>query len=93
MALALVHHLAIGNNVPWPQIADFFASAGRNLIVEFVPKADSQVQRMLSTREDVFDQYDAEHFESAFAERFELQRREAIAGSERTLYHFRTRAS
>ena len=41
MALALVHHLAISNNVPLPDLADFFASLGRWLIVEFIPKEDS----------------------------------------------------
>ena len=54
LALALIHHLAISNNVPLDRLADFFASAGEHLIIEFVPKSDSQVQRLLATREDVF---------------------------------------
>jgi len=89
MALALIHHLAIGNNVPWPSIADFFARAGEALIVEYVPKEDSQVQRMLHTREDVFTDYGQESFEAAFKERFEILRREPIEGSQRTLYLMR----
>ena len=28
-ALALIHHLAISNNVPLPRVAEFFASAGK----------------------------------------------------------------
>ena len=36
MALALVHHLAIGNNVPLPQVAAFFADLAPWLIVEFI---------------------------------------------------------
>ena len=54
MALALVHHLAIGNNVPFGRIAEWFARLGRHLVIEFVPKSDSQVQRLLASREDVF---------------------------------------
>ena len=46
LALALIHHLAISNNVPLPRIADFFARLGRALIIEFVPKSDTQVQRL-----------------------------------------------
>ncbi|MDH7569955.1 MAG: SAM-dependent methyltransferase [Armatimonadota bacterium] len=89
LALALVHHLAIGNNVPLPQLADFFADAGRALVVEFVPKADSQVQRMLATREDVFTEYTREAFEAAFARRFLIDAVEGIKGSHRILYLMR----
>jgi hypothetical protein len=93
MALALVHHLAIGNNVPLPQVASFLADLGRWLIIEFVPKSDSQVRRMLAARQDIFDDYHAEGFERAFNERFELRRREPIADSERTLYLWERRGA
>ncbi len=46
LALALVHHLAISNNVPLERVAEFFQRAGRWLVIEFVPKSDSQVQRL-----------------------------------------------
>lgn len=41
---------------------------------------------LLATREDVFDDYGAEGFEAAFAERFALRRREPINDSRRVLY-------
>jgi len=91
MALALVHHLALGHNVPLPWLAHTFASWGRDLIVEWIPKEDSQVQRMLATREDVFDDYTREGFEGAFATRFALDRSEAIQDSGRRLYLLRGR--
>jgi ribosomal protein L11 methylase PrmA len=86
LALALIHHLAISNNVPLPSVAEFLADAGRWLIVEFVPKSDSQVQRLLSTRRDIFEHYSAADFEAAFAQRFRLHEKAPIAGSERCLY-------
>ncbi len=85
-ALALIHHLAISNNVPLPLLANFFAKAGRWLIIEFVPKSDSQVKRLLATREDVFPDYTKDGFEKAFCEVFEIVSAETIEGSERTLY-------
>jgi hypothetical protein len=91
MALALVHHLAIGNNVPLPMLADFFARAGRSLIVEFVPKSDPMVQRLLSTRRDIFDDYTQAGFESAFADRFRTHSRVLLDESERVLYLMRAR--
>lgn len=86
LALALIHHLAISNNVPLDRIADFFADLGRHLIIEFVPKSDSQVQRLLQSRKDIFDAYAQEYFEKAFSKRFTIIRVDQIEGSERTLY-------
>jgi ribosomal protein L11 methylase PrmA len=86
LALALIHHLAIGNNVPLPRIAEHFAQLGRHLIIEFVPKSDPMIQRMLASRPDVFDDYDSKRFERAFDARYELRERVAVAGSARTLY-------
>jgi hypothetical protein len=89
IALALIHHLAISNNVPLDRLAEFFARAGRHLIIEFVPKSDSQVARLLTTREDVFPSYHLEGFEQIFADRFETLDKVSIIGSERTLFLLR----
>ncbi len=89
MALALIHHLAIGNNVPLADIATFMNDVGRWLIIEFVPKEDSQVQRLLSTREDVYPGYTQQGFEREFGQRFELVRATAIPDTRRTLYLMR----
>ena len=86
LALALIHHLAIGNNVPLKMAARFFARAGRALLIEFVPKSDSQVKRLLVTREDIFKEYTQEDFERAFGEYFEINCRIPLDRSERTLY-------
>jgi hypothetical protein len=85
-ALALVHHLAIANNVPLEELAQFFASLCRWLVIEFVPKSDSQVKRLLSMREDIFPDYTEAGFEEAFSGSFEILSRQPIRESERTLY-------
>lgn len=86
LALALIHHLAIANNVSLPQLRDFFYEIGRWLIIEFVPKSDSQVQILLSTREDIFPDYNQEKFEGVFEEKFQIRSRTQVKDSERTLY-------
>lgn len=86
LALALIHHLAIANNLPLDRLADFFSQAGEWLIIEFVPKSDSQVQRLLATRKDIFNAYTFEGFEQVFAQYFTIHRKEIIQGSERRLY-------
>ena len=85
-ALALIHHIAISNNVPLDRAAAFFHSMCRHLIIEFVPKTDSQVKRLLATREDVFPNYTKAGFEQAFSQYFSIQNSIPIAGTERTLY-------
>ena len=91
MALALVHHLAIGNNVPLAEVARYFARLGRWLIVEFVPKEDSQVARMLACRKDVFPGYCLAGFEESFAGCYEVRARKDRADCSRTLFLMRSR--
>ena len=86
LALALVHHLAISNNVPLTKLAGFFYGICDHLIIEFVPKTDSQVVRLLRSREDIFDNYTMQGFEMAFGQFFQTIERRAIADTERILY-------
>jgi hypothetical protein len=86
LALALVHHLAIGNNLPFSKMASFFSRICRWLVVEFVPKTDPQVQRLLRTREDIFPDYTEQSFLDAFREYFEVERSEGLDGMERTMF-------
>jgi hypothetical protein len=86
LALALVHHLAISNNVPLSRIARFLSDICRWLIIEFVPKSDSQVQRLLATREDIFPNYTRQAFEQEFSRYFTIADSADIPESQRTLY-------
>lgn len=86
MALALIHHLAISNNLPFKNIAQFFASLSRNLIIEFVPKTDTKVQHLLSSREDIFDKYNIEHFEKEFSQFFCIKEKHKLTNSQRIIY-------
>jgi len=86
LALALVHHLVLSGGVPLADIARFFAAACRHAIVEFVPKTDSQVVRMLSLREDTFADYTKDGFERAFEPAFRTLSSAQIGDSERWLY-------
>lgn len=86
LALALIHHLAIGNNVPLASVADYMGKLTKTLIIEFVPKEDSQVKELLKMREDVFPDYNQTGFERAFETRFVIKQKSRLGDSERTLY-------
>ena len=91
LALALIHHLAIANNLPLPMLAEFFVGHCRNLVIEFVPKEDSQVKLLLAAREDIFPDYNIESFEKTFSEYFVIKEKSKVAKSDRTIYLMRSK--
>jgi len=86
LALALIHHLAISNNVPLARIARFFNNICQSLIIEFVPKSDPMVQKLLATRKDIFPDYTQSVFEKEFQAFFKIIRSKQVGDSNRTLY-------
>lgn len=88
-ALALIHHLAISNNVPMGKIAHYLSKLCSYLIIEFVPKEDSKVQFLLSSREDIFSDYNESGFESEFSNYFSIINQKSVLDSKRTIYLMR----
>jgi hypothetical protein len=86
LALALIHHLAIGKNIPFEKIAKMFWQLGKNLIIEFVPKEDEKVQLMLSQKKDIYDGYNEASFKSAFSRYFTITESRQVPDSVRALY-------
>lgn len=86
LALALIHHLAISKNIPLTFIASIFSKLSKFLIIEFIPKEDSQVQKLLMNRQDIFPNYTKENFEKVFKEFFTIKSVFPISKSKRTLY-------
>jgi hypothetical protein len=89
LALALIHHLAISNNIPLSRIAGFLSDICHWLIIEFVPKTDSQVQRLLATRDDIFPEYTCQAFEQEFNRYFTLEDSSSMTDSQRVLHLMR----
>ncbi len=90
--LALIHHLSIAANVPIAQVVDWLASLRAVLVIEFADRGDEMVERLLSRKAaDAHPDYSLGSFEAALGERFEITRREQLAGGTRTLYEARPR--
>jgi ribosomal protein L11 methylase PrmA len=90
LVLALIHHLAISNNVPLTKIAQFLQQIAKAVIIEFVPKDDSQVKRLLSTREDIFPKYNQKIFEETFSQFFKIVSCEQLKETQRVIYLMKT---
>jgi ribosomal protein L11 methylase PrmA len=89
LALALIHHLAIGNNVPFAELASFFGQIGQWLIIEFVPKEDPQVRKLLQVREDIFTDYTRDKFIQEFSTKFDLIAQQQLDDSQRVMFLFK----
>jgi hypothetical protein len=86
LALALIHHLSIGNNVTFEKIATFMHKLSPWLIIEYVPKSDPQAQRLLISREDIFSDFTQEKFEAVFNQQFVIHKAETVRDSQRRIY-------
>ena len=86
LALALIRHLAVSNNLPLSKIVAFFQKIPKFLIIEFILKTDSQTNRLLVTREGIFGNYTLENFEKEFENFLDVRQKTGLDDSERILY-------
>lgn len=88
LALAVVHHLAIGRNVPLEKVIQYIVNLGKSGLIEFVPKSDAMVQRMLAIREDIFTGYNRESFISALQKHAKIESITKTTVSGREVFYF-----
>ena len=90
IALAFVHHLAIGRNIPLPEIAGWITSLAPRGLVEFVAKDDPAVAGMLALREDIFGDYSLEAFLDSLQTGARIVTRRAVSRSRELIWFERT---
>lgn len=88
LALALIHHLAIGKNVPLDEAIRWITESARQGIIEFIPKSDPMVQELLKLRSDIFTDYTTENFERILAMHSNIIKFSTASSSDRRLYWF-----
>ncbi len=88
IALAFEHHLAIGRNVPLDEVIEWLTGLAPAGVIEFVPKDDPTIQRMLALRKDVFDTYDRTSFVNALNSRARTVRSAVVSSTGRELFWY-----
>lgn len=88
LALAVVHHLALGRNIPLQEVVAWIASLAPEGLIEFVPKDDPTAQRMLRVKTDIFPDYSEESFRTHLAEIAQIGTVTRIPSSGRVIYEF-----
>jgi ribosomal protein L11 methylase PrmA len=88
LALAFLHHLVIGKNIPFPDAIDWLLSLASTGVIEFVPKEDPMVRQMLAQRKDIFPDYDVATFRNLLSSRASIGSEKVVSESGRTLFGY-----
>lgn len=89
IALAFEHHLTIGRNIPLDRFVSWIMRFAPEGVIEFVPKEDPTIQRMLAIRDDVFPNYNQSAFEQAIRKSASIVAQHRISSHGRVLYHYK----
>ena len=89
LALALIHHVVIGGNIPMAEFVQWLRDLGGDLVIEFVTRADPMVVTLLRNKDDQYADYDEQVFERELAARFTVVKREPLGSGTRIMYHAR----
>ncbi len=87
VALAFIHHIAIGRNVPLDMATDWLVSLAPKGVIEFPHKGDPMVQTLLAQRADIFPDYDNDRFAALLGERARIVKQVDVLPT-RTLYWY-----
>jgi len=91
LALALIHHVVIGANVPIDEFVDWLADLGGDIVIEFVTREDPMVGVLLRNKEDQYADYQIDVFERCLRARCEILEREPLGSGTRVMYWARPR--
>ena len=89
LALALIHHVVIGGNIPMSEFVQWLRDLGGELVIEFVTRRDPMVETLLRNKEDHYSDYDEQVFERELAARFTIAKRQPLGSGTRIMYHAR----
>ena len=89
LALALIHHVVIGGNIPMAEFVQWLRDLGGDLVIEFVTRKDPMVMTLLRNKEDHYSDYDEQVFERELGSRFAIVKREPLGSGTRIMYYAR----
>ena len=87
ICLGIIHHMVLAANIPLPDVVDWLASLGGELILEFPSKQDAMVRALLRNKHDQYEDYSLEHLEFELQKHFRILQRQSLPSGERTLLH------
>ena len=89
IALAFEHHLAIAKNIPLNDVVSWLVSLAPTGLIEFVPKEDETIKKMLEFKGDIFPEYTEENFEKYLLRNSKIISKSKVSSSGRTIYEYK----
>ena len=88
LALAFEHHLAIAKNIPLDEAINWLISLAPKGLIEFVPKSDETIQKMLKFKGDIFPDYNEDNFKNIIEKKANIISIKEITSSGRKIYQY-----
>ena len=89
IALAFEHHLAIAKNLPLDQVLKWLINIAPIGLIEFVPKNDATIKKMLELKGDIFDSYNEENFRSLIQKNAVIISETKVSESGRKIFEYK----
>ena len=88
LSLAFEHHLAIAKNIPLDQVLKWLINIAPHGLIEFVPKNDETIKKMLILKGDIFNDYNEENFRSLILKNANIVSETIISDSGRKIFEY-----
>jgi ribosomal protein L11 methylase PrmA len=88
LALAFEHHLTIAKNIPLDEAINWLISLAPKGLIEFVPKSDETIQKMLKFKGDIFPDYNEDNFKDIIEKKANIVSIKEITSSGRKIYQY-----
>ena len=88
IALAFEHHLAIAKNIPLEQVVEWLMNLAPRGLIEFVPKHDITINKMLELKGDIFPNYNEDNFRKVISQKGKILSTTKISESGRIIYEY-----
>ncbi len=88
LSLAFEHHLAIAKNIPLDQVIKFLTNIAPRGLIEFVPKDDETIKKMLLLKGDIFKDYNELNFKNILSKLAKINSETAVSSSGRKIFEY-----
>jgi ribosomal protein L11 methylase PrmA len=88
ICLAFIHHICVGNNIPFDKFIKFVEKFSDNILLEFVTKEDLMVKNLSRNKENIINEYNFENFKKVIKKNYKIISEENISNT-RIMIHFK----
>ena len=88
LALAFEHHLAIAKNIPLEQTLKWLINIAPKGLIEFVPKNDETIKKMLLLKGDIFNDYNEQNFKDIILKKAKIVSEHNVSESGRKIFEY-----